>query len=171
MPKLRTKERYFTKQQFMACEENFVEALDHMADRYQQLVQPETGLPPRIPGSSNSSFGVSRTTPPLPRISLPKFNREFIEWETFRDHFRSVIDNADLPDITRMQYLLSCLKGEASDLIKTLPITKTNFKVAWKVLLSRYDNHRGLVQEHIHALHSLSNIHSKSESELITLRD
>lgn len=60
--------------------------------------------------------------PPLPRISIPKFSGEFTEWETFRDHFRSVvIDNADLSEVARMHYLLSSLKGEASDIVKRLP--------------------------------------------------
>lgn len=143
-----------------------------MADRQAQLTPSNIGGPSGTSGTSSTSIGPSRTAPLLPRLSMPDFAGEFAEWETFRDQFKSVvIDNTELSDIARMHYLLSCLKGDASDLIKALPLTEANFKVAWKILLQRYDNHRRLVHEHIHVLNTLSIVNYESSSELATLRD
>lgn len=167
----RAKERYFTEKQFLTCEDAFYEALDYMTERYQQLTQPEADQS-QGSAAANSSLKTPKANPQLPRISLPKFSGDFVDWETFHDHFRSVVlENEDLSDIARMHYLLSCLKGDASDLVRTLPITDANFKIAWNVLLQRHDNKRRLIHEHLHVLNTLPLVSSESAFDLTTLRD
>jgi len=82
-----------------------------------------------------------------------------------------IIDNNDLVDVNRLQYLNSCVRGEAHDIIRNLALTDANFKVAWSLLIDRYNNHRRLVHEHIHALHTLPLAESESAAALIALRD
>lgn len=107
------------------------------------MTNPEAGSSQDASANSNMLDNRLHNTLYLLRINLPKFSGEFTEWETFRDHFNSiVVDQTELWDITRMHYLLSCLKDEANDLVKiSLPITGTNFKVAWTILHLCYNNH------------------------------
>ncbi|XP_071578597.1 uncharacterized protein [Temnothorax nylanderi] len=61
--------------------------------------------------------------------------------------------------------------GEASDAIRNLALTGINFKIAWNLLLSRYNNRRRLVYDHVHALHTLPQAASDSAVALTALRD
>lgn len=67
-----------------------------------------------------------------------------------------------------MHYLLSCLKGDASILVKA-PITESNFKVAWPILT------RGTIISVVLCMstfiHFLSRLNSESASDLTLLRD
>ncbi|KMQ85784.1 hypothetical protein RF55_15454 [Lasius niger] len=78
----RQEEKYFTDHLFINCEDQFYEALDYMAEKYQQLTPP-THDDTQESGGNNSSISAAKATPHLPRISLPKFTGNFIEWETF----------------------------------------------------------------------------------------
>ncbi|KYM96585.1 hypothetical protein ALC62_12753 [Cyphomyrmex costatus] len=82
-----------------------------------------------------------------------------------------IIDHAELSNVTRLQYLYSCLKDEARDALRNLPLTEANFKIAWNVLLARYDDKRRLVSEHIHTLHTLPAVNTDSAQDLMSLRD
>ena len=48
----------------------------------------------------------------LPRLELPKFNGNPLEWTAFWDQFSAVVDNTDLPDVSKLSYLQSLLGGE-----------------------------------------------------------
>ncbi|KAG8238029.1 hypothetical protein J437_LFUL014997 [Ladona fulva] len=56
----------------------------------------------------------------LPLPDLPKYSGNFREWETFRDLMKyMVIDRRDISNCSLFE--------EASDLIRTIPITEGNF--------------------------------------------
>ncbi|XP_024879222.1 uncharacterized protein LOC112459388 [Temnothorax curvispinosus] len=164
--------RYFTEDRFDKCEETFLTTSDYMAEWMSRLESPPQVNPGSSPVSQCNISASPRTAFQLPRINLPKFAGEFREWEAFRDQFTAlIINNRDLLEVNRLQYLHSCVKGEASDAIRNLALTDTNFKIAWNLLLARYDNHRRLVHEHIHALHTLPPATSDSAAALTALRD
>ncbi|XP_075163099.1 uncharacterized protein LOC142235724 [Haematobia irritans] len=82
----------------------------------------------------------------LPKISLPKFNGEYMEWIPFRDIYFSLVHQNDaLTKIQKFYYLRSTLGGEASNLIKNISATEANYDTAWKILEARYHNKRMLV--------------------------
>ncbi|XP_041786397.1 uncharacterized protein LOC121601646 [Anopheles merus] len=59
----------------------------------------------------NSSIGAVNLR--LPKIELPTFDGDSTKWLTFRDRFVAMIDSAsEIPNIMKLQYLLSSLKGE-----------------------------------------------------------
>ncbi|KYN18568.1 hypothetical protein ALC57_09120, partial [Trachymyrmex cornetzi] len=163
-------ERYFKEDVFGELEDVYNAASDFIADALAVL---EPGHAPSSPGLSVShNQQTEKATAPLPRLNLPRFSGEFREWETFRDQFRSmVIDHTELSNVARMQYLYTCLKGEARNALRNLPLTEANFKVAWDILLARYNDKRRLISEHIHALHTLPVVNSDSAQELALLRD
>ncbi|XP_029160026.1 uncharacterized protein LOC114932018 [Nylanderia fulva] len=165
--------KYFTEDRFSACEAAYYTASDYMAEWEAQLEPQATSTPePSSIVSHRQNVFTSRSAFQLPRISLPKFSGEFSDWESFRDQFKAlIIENSDLVDVNRLQYLHSCVKSDAFDIVRNLALVDSNFKVAWDLLIARYDNKRRLVHEHIHELTSLTPINSESASALSALRD
>jgi len=60
--------------------------------------------------------------------------------------------NPILPNIQKMQYLISALKGEASDMIGSLEVSEENYAKAWAMLKERYDDSGLIIQKHVRAL-------------------
>ncbi|KYN02131.1 hypothetical protein ALC62_07059 [Cyphomyrmex costatus] len=74
----------------------------------------------------------------LPRITLPTFSGKYDEWTAFRNLYHSMIhQNALLPDVQKMQYLVSALKGEAHDVLSSLEPSSENYMEAWQMLIER----------------------------------
>ncbi|XP_035917815.1 uncharacterized protein LOC118515238, partial [Anopheles stephensi] len=95
----------------------------------------------------------------LPKIELPTFDGDSTKWLTFRDRFVAMIDSsADIPNIMKLQYLLSSLKGDAGLLFEHTTLTADNYDVTWTALLKRYDNPRTLVREYYRKIHHLPTV-------------
>lgn len=73
--------------------------------------------------------------------------------DSIRYMFQSMINqNAALPNIQKMQYLIAALKGEARDISGSLEVSNENYMKAWETLKKRYDDSGFIVQKHIKAL-------------------
>ena len=59
-------------------------------------------------GGSSGSHSVVR----LPKLELPHFGGNPLEWTGFKDQFSAMVDDMDMPDITKFVYLHSLLDGE-----------------------------------------------------------
>ncbi|XP_012526797.1 uncharacterized protein LOC105831305 [Monomorium pharaonis] len=88
----------------------------------------------------------------LPRVGLPKFLGDQLAWEGFRDLFRSLVHDVDLSDVQKLQYLKSCLSGEAADVLTNVPISEAAYQGAWADLMKTYDNPRVLLFSHMRNL-------------------
>lgn len=81
---------------------------------------------------------------------MPIFLGKYDDWISFRNIFRSMIDqNIILPAVQKMQYLLTSLKGEAYDVVSSLEATAENYEVAWLLLNERYDDPGVIIGKHI----------------------
>lgn len=162
---------YFVDDQFTAAEDTFTATSDYMMEWWVKL-EPKTTSPASTSSSASSQERNVGSFSTLPSIDLPTFSGQLREWESFRDRFKSLVMNdRNLSNDRKMHYLCSCLKGKASDEIKTLPITDANFAIAWKKLETRYENKRRLINAHLSAFFNLPKIRSDSVSELMSLRD
>ncbi|XP_025407091.1 uncharacterized protein LOC112681042 [Sipha flava] len=95
--------------------------------------------------STSTSFVLA-----LPKIDLPKYDGNLIQWKPFRDKFVSLIRrNDNLSKIDRFHYLLSCLSDLALSCISSLPLTNSNYDIAWKTLMNRYYIQRLLTSAHL----------------------
>ena len=74
----------------------------------------------------------------LPRIDLPKFSGDVLKFTPFWQQFKSCVDDLDYPVITKFNYLLSCLKGEAKTVIEGMPVIEGNYESAKEILEKRY---------------------------------
>lgn len=156
--------------------EGFENAFYTLSAKIRELITP--AVQPSAPTSSRSS---SRTSPlleaqinvRLPKLNLPTFFPEVHhEWFPFYDSFNSVIhSNASLNDIQRLQYLKAALTGDASELISSLEISDSNYKVAWNILRQRYDNKRVIVHNHVKALMELPSMTKENLGELRQIVD
>ncbi|XP_029159115.1 uncharacterized protein LOC114931307 [Nylanderia fulva] len=162
---------YFRDAEFERHQKIYEGTLDYMADCLEELEPaPSMSSSPLHPMSTIDRPSFSLTH--LPPIKLPPFSGNLDEWESFRDRFTSlIIQNQDLTPFSRMHFLASSLTGRALDTIKSIPITATNFEIAWKTLTSRFDNKRRLVEVHVSALFDLPTATRESAFELNELRD
>lgn len=82
----------------------------------------------------------------LPKISLPSFSGDYMEWIPFRDIYISLVhNNSALSKVQKFYYLKGTLSGEAAGLIKTISATEANYDSAWLTLETRYHNKRMIV--------------------------
>lgn len=91
--------------------------------------------------NSNFCYGLN-----IPKFSLPKFNGNCNDWLNFFNLFNSSIhENSQLSPEQKLHILRNHLSGNALLLIESLPISAENYKVAYDILTSRYNNKRSLL--------------------------
>ncbi|XP_073965583.1 uncharacterized protein [Choristoneura fumiferana] len=105
----------------------------------------------------------------LPKLSLPKFNGNVLEFTEFWDRFESSIGNQTLNDVDKLTYLLGCLSGTALDTIRGLPTTNSNYNIAVKALQDRFGNKTLTLDAHFKALSELKRANDSAESCRFTL--
>ena len=69
-----------------------------------------------------------------------------------------------------MYYLLQKTEGEASDIIRTCPMTNDGFDMAWQNLVDRYENKRVLVNSQLKTLFNLHSISKETGSSIKSLQ-
>ena len=74
----------------------------------------------------------------LPKLNLPVFSGNYMEWTSFFDLFKgAVIDNSSLQGSQKLQYLKASVKGDAAKLLASIPVTDHNFDIAMNTLINR----------------------------------
>ncbi|KAE9522141.1 hypothetical protein AGLY_017401 [Aphis glycines] len=103
-----------------------------------------------------------------PPCVFPTFNGDWQQWSSFIDTFNSMFhnDNSNMPLVQRFHYLKSCLSGQASDVIKSIPTTAEHYQHAYDLLVNRYENKSAIIQSHIRSLLDTPKVVTPSSSEL-----
>lgn len=98
----------------------------------------------------------------LPKLSLPKFDGDVLQWQTFWDAFESSVhQNHALSDVQRFNYLKSQLEGDAARTLEGFALTNANYARAVDLLKDRF----GQEQKIIHAtMQALLNLQAPSHS-------
>jgi hypothetical protein len=108
----------------------------------------------------------------LPRMDLPTFSGNPLDWQSYRDYFKSGVHNSNkISDVQRLHYLKNSLKGEAQELLHSIEVTDANYKLAWELLEKRYENERQLVHCHMHELFNQPKMTTESAVDLRKLMD
>uniref|UniRef100_A0A1B0CD80 Uncharacterized protein n=1 Tax=Lutzomyia longipalpis TaxID=7200 RepID=A0A1B0CD80_LUTLO len=103
----------------------------------------------------------------LPHINLPTFSGKYSEWLSFKDRFKSsVINHPTLSAVQKLEYLKSSLTEDAASTIKHLPTTETNFRVAWALLVDRFERKNEIVAEHIRSFYAMTPATSSDPSSI-----
>ncbi|XP_073961981.1 uncharacterized protein [Choristoneura fumiferana] len=129
---------YFTKDYYSAYEEFYINLKAEMTDLLEDSTQ--------IPSSLNLIQQNKIEEIKLPKINIPQFTGNYQDWTSFHDLFVSLIHNkTNLGNVQKLHYLKSCLSGEPEHLLKHLPVTDSNYDLAWNMLQGRYNNKRIIV--------------------------
>ncbi|XP_058816696.1 uncharacterized protein LOC131679970 [Topomyia yanbarensis] len=108
----------------------------------------------------------------LPRMNLPVFCGNYLEWKSFIDLFQSMVDqNPSLKDSQKLYFLKTNLSGEAASLISHLKIEDANYAPALLKLRSRYDKPLEIAHKHIERFLSQPALTSASAHGLRSLHD
>jgi len=105
-----------------------------------------------------ASIASSTRTPDvkLPKLVLPTFSGNVLQWQSWWDQFCAVIHNGMLPVITKFTYLKSLLEGEALEVIHGLSLTEAHYLLACDLLQKRYGRREKIIFQHVQDLLSLS---------------
>lgn len=78
----------------------------------------------------------------LPDIPLPELltDGDCNYWSTFHDQFKVLVNSRPtLSKFDKMFYLIGCLKGSTSDVVRCIPVSADNYDPAWKTLSTRFN--------------------------------
>ncbi len=88
---------------------------------------------------SNAKANGSSKKVHLPKLNLPKFDGDILEYISFREMFDAAIhSDAQLDKVEKFQYLKGVLTGEAAAVIAGLPLTSKNYDEAMDLIHKRY---------------------------------
>ncbi|XP_074651591.1 uncharacterized protein LOC141906246 [Tubulanus polymorphus] len=89
----------------------------------------------------------------LPKLVLPNFNGNVLNWITFIDAFNSAVDqNNSISPIQKFQYLQCQLHGGALKTIEGLSLTNNNYGHAMDLLKERYGQKQKITNAYMSAL-------------------
>lgn len=135
--------------------------------RFEVLYDKTKARIKRLKRLATCSNKLSEPEVRLPKMDLPHFNGEIHNWPNFKDLFEAVVHNNEkIPAIQKLMYLKSSLSGEASVTIESIPVTGSNYTVAWQALLDRFDNIQVQVNYHLKIICADTNIKKKSALDL-----
>ncbi|XP_066600734.1 uncharacterized protein [Prorops nasuta] len=161
---------YVTSNSFLRIQTMYEDFLDFLLTMRSEL---EKNVIPEDLNLSNSGNNYSDTrSAKLPKIDLPIFEGRYEDWENFCDLFTNLVHNAPgLADATKLQYLKSCMRNTAADLVKDVTTTNVNYATTWQALKTRFHNPRLIVYSHLRAIMDIPHIKKESGSEMRTLAD
>ena len=88
----------------------------------------------------------------MPKLDLPKFSGDLLEWKTFHDRFVASVHSKQISECLKFEYLSASLLGEAAECIRNIPITDANYLLAWDLLKKRFQNNRKNATLHVKRL-------------------
>ena len=95
----------------------------------------------------------------LPKLQLPTFEGQVLNFSTFHDAFCAAIHNdVNLTNLQKFQYLRAYLKGEALRLVDGLTLTDANYDEAMSLLETRYGQPHKLITAYTKALWEFQNL-------------
>ena len=108
----------------------------------------------------------------LPKIDMPVFSGNYLDWISFRGLFKaSVHANPSLSNAQKLQYLKLSLKNEAAVLLHAMQISDSNYEKAWSILTDRYENESKITFATLEKLFSQPNLNHESATGLRRLLD
>ena len=102
--------------------------------------------------SSGGSVVPSMHSASLPRLTLPRFTGNFMEWMGFWDQFKAAVHETGIPAIHKFVYLKTCLEGDASHALDEYSVSADNYPRAVAELRGRYGNPSILIGMYSNAL-------------------
>ena len=148
--------------------ETHYERIEHYRDTYDKLI---SAAKLKIKHLASPKPASAFCTSKLPKLELPSFSGEVLEYNDFIQLFTTSIDSLTLSNVQKFGYLKTLLKGEAFSLLSGLEINDTNYSVALKLLKERYGSKVRQQRAHIRKLLSLDCVNAKDSKSLRSFVD
>lgn len=74
----------------------------------------------------------------LPQLQLPTFSGDPKTWRQFWNSFDVAVHFQAIPDVQKINYLMSCLRGEALLAVRGYDIAPQNYDIIRKVLIEKF---------------------------------
>ncbi|MCP9259467.1 Pao retrotransposon peptidase family protein [Dirofilaria immitis] len=74
----------------------------------------------------------------LPQLQLPTFSGDPKTWRQFWNSFDVAVHFQAIPDVQKLNYLMSCLRGEALLAVRGYDIAPQNYNIIRKVLIEKF---------------------------------
>ncbi|MCP9260713.1 Pao retrotransposon peptidase family protein [Dirofilaria immitis] len=74
----------------------------------------------------------------LPQLQLPTFSGDPKTWRQFCNSFDVAVHFQAIPDVQKLNYLMSCLRGEALLAVRGYDIAPQNYNIIRKVLIEKF---------------------------------
>ena len=116
---------------------DFMKKCKTAKDKAEKLLAEIKVKPDTAPASSDSDVNMVKTAK-LPRLELPKFSGNVMDWPSFWDKFTAIVDKSDLQTVSKFTYLQSLLEGEAKSAIHGLSTTADHYVIACDILKERF---------------------------------
>jgi hypothetical protein len=150
-----------------------IAAINNHLSKRLPVLDPRAGTSRLDSNTAESNHNrVLQSSNILPKIKLPTFGGAYSEFLAFYDSFDSLVgkDN-NLNDCQKLNFLRSCLTGEALRAIEALSVSSANYNIALDILKRRFKNDRLIIQDHINSILTAPNIIKNSDASLRQLLD
>ena len=139
--------------------------LERISSFSEHIEVSDSAVTAAFNASPTSSFSTTGNLK-MPKFDLPKFKGHYKDWTPFYEQFMASVDSSTtIADIQKFNYLKAAL-SEALQLVSHLPLSYSNYKIALKSLMDRYDNERLTVNSHLDARLQLQPLSGESASQL-----
>ena len=140
-----------------------VQQVNHSPLNTQTQVNPSTTQVNSSPIPTVSTVSSQVVTPTfsnhvsrLPKLQLPTFSGNPLEWLTFWDSFNVAVNsNPNLEGVQKFNYLRAQLTGDAARVIAGFPLSNTNYIQAVDLLKTRFGEPQNIISTHMQALLNL----------------
>ena len=86
----------------------------------------------------------------LPKLNLPTFSVNPLEWQTFWDSFSAAVNcNPHLSNVQKLNHLPSLLHGDVAQIIAGFPLTDTSYIHSVELLKEKYGKEYKFVMAHM----------------------
>ena len=127
----------------------------HSAVKSTETVADASVLPPTSPAVQHDTHTVN-TTVRLPRLDLPIFSGNTLEWLSFWDGFEAAVHhNPAISGVQKLNYLRLLLRGEASQVVAGFALTSGNYEHSLVLLKDCYGSSHKLIAAHMQAFINL----------------
>ena len=74
--------------------------------------------------------------------------------------------NTTITNIQKFHYLPLAINGDAKKVIQHVPVSEQGFRVAWEILVERYENESFIINTHIDNIMYLPSLTSENASRV-----
>ena len=75
----------------------------------------------------------------LPKLQLPIFEGDILQWQEFWDIYNSAVHEQDIPNVTKFSYLKGSLRSSAATAICGISVTNNNnYPIAIHILQEKF---------------------------------